>query len=293
MHSNTLERAASKATYDPGAQFELEASEVEYRRTAQGRSLMARIYRPLGAGSFPVVLGLHGGGWNFKDRRAEEPFDRAIASAGALVVAVDLTLAPEAPYPACVQDANYAVRWLKAKAGAWNGDASRIGVFGSSTGGHVAELLAMRPCDPRYSALPFEEDPALDATVDYVITRSPISDTFARFENAQAMQSAMMVKFNERFFVPWETIHEANPREILERREAIALKPLLIMQGALDDNVRPAPQTRFVEAYRAAGGSCDYTIFEDCGHEWVATPGPQTDRAYELAKDFIARQVNA
>ena len=285
--------AASKATYNPDARFELEVSEVEYRRAARGRSLMARIYQPLGTGPFPVVLDLHGGGWNFKDRHAEEPFDRAIASAGALVVAVDLTLAPEAPYPACVQDANFAVRWLKAKAGAWNGDASRIGVFGSSTGGHVAELLAMRPRDPRYCALPFQEDPALDATVDYVITRSPISDTFARFENAQAMQSAMMVKFNERFFVPWETIHEANPREILERREAIVLKPLLIMQGALDDNVRPAPQTRFVETYRAAGGSCDYTIFEGCQHEWVATPGPQTDRAHEMAKAFIARHVNA
>ena len=42
--------------------------------------------------------------------------DRAIAGSGVHVVAVDLTLAPEAPYPACVQDANYAVRWLKMKA---------------------------------------------------------------------------------------------------------------------------------------------------------------------------------
>jgi acetyl esterase/lipase len=282
----------SKATYDPGARFELKVTEVEYRRSAHGRSLMARIYQPLGTGPFPVVLDLHGGAWNFKDRHAEEPFDRALASAGALVVAVDLTLAPEAPYPACVQDANYAVRWLKAKAGAWNGDVSKIGVFGSSSGGHVAQLLAMRPRDARYNALPFQEAPALDATVDYVLARSPISNTFARFQNAQTMKNVAMVKLNEAFFVPWETIHEANPQEILDRREAIALTPFLIMQGALDDNVRPAAQTLFVEAYRALGGSCDYTIFEGCGHEWVATPGPQTDRAHEVAKNFIARQVN-
>jgi acetyl esterase/lipase len=293
MGSSAARSTASEATYDPGARFELKVSEVEYRRTARGRSLMARIYQPLGTGPFPVVLDLHGGAWNLKDRRAEEPFDRAIASAGALVVAVDLTLAPEAPYPACVQDANYAVRWLKAKAGAWNGEASRIGVFGSSTGGHVAELLAMRPRDPRYNAFPLEENPALDATVDYVIARSPISNPFERCQNMQAMGKTAMVKFHETFFVPWETIHEANPHEILDRREAIALKPLLIMQGSLDDNVLPALQTRFVEAYRAAGGSCDYTIFEDCQHEWVATPGPQTDRAHEMAKAFIARHVNA
>ena len=293
MGSDAARSTASKVTYDPGAKFEVKVSEVEYRRTAQGRSLMARIYQPLGTGPFPVVLELHGGGWNFKDRLAEEPFDRVLATAGALVVAVDLTLAPEAPYPASVQDANYAVRWLKAKAGAWNGDASRIGVFGSSTGGHLAELLAMRPRDPRYNALPLPENPALDATIAYVIARSPISDTFGRFQNAQEMGHAVLVKFHETFFVPSQTVHEANPQEILERGEAIALAPFLIMQGALDDNFRPALQTRFVETYRAAGGACDYTIFEDCQHEWVATPGPQTDRAHEMAKAFIARQVNA
>jgi acetyl esterase/lipase len=284
--------ASSKATYNLDVRFELQVSEVEYRRNSQGRSLMARIYQPMGAGPFPVVLDLHGGAWNFKDRHAEEPFDRALASAGALVVAVDLTLAPEAPYPASVQDANYAVRWLKAKAGAWNGDASRIGVFGSSTGGHLAELLTMRPRDPRYNALPLQDNPALDATIDYVIARSPISNPFERCQHMQAMGNSAMVKLHEAYFVPWETIHEGNPHEILDRREAISLTPLLIMQGGLDDNVRPALQTRFVEAYRAAGGACDYTIFEDCQHEWVATPGPQTDRAYELAKAFIARQVN-
>ena len=184
---------------------------------------MARIYQPAGPGPFPVILELHGGAWNAKDRHAEEPFDRAIASAGALVVAVDMTLAPEAPYPACIQDANFAVRWLKAKAKDWNGDVSRLGVFGSSSGGQVAELLMLRPHDPRYGALPLADNPKLDATIDYVLTRSPISDTFARYENAETMKNAGMVKNNTTFFVPWETIHESNPREILERREKVTL----------------------------------------------------------------------
>jgi len=285
--------AAGKASYDPGAKFDLAVSEMEYRRNAQGRSLKARIYRPVGPGPFPVLLDLHGGAWNAKDRHAEEPFDRAIATAGALVVAIDLTLAPEAPYPACVQDANYGVRWLKAKAKTWNGDVSRFGIFGSSSGGHVAELLSLRPHDLRYNAVPLPEAPKLNTTVDYVALRSPISNTFARYENAKALNDASMVKNNETFFVPWETIHESNPQEILDRRERVTLKPLLIMQGALDTNVRPAAQTKFVESYRAAGGLCDYTIFEGCVHEWVAQPGPQTDRAHEMVKAFIARHINA
>ena len=283
--------AAATTRYDPAARFDLTVSELEYRRTAKGRSLLARIYQPSGPGPFPVVLDLHGGAWNAKDRRAEEPFDRALAAAGALVVAVDLTLAPEAPYPACVQDASYALRWLKARAKTWGGDASRIGVFGSSSGGHVAELLALRPGDARYNAIPFAG--GLSAQVDYVLMRSPISNTFARFENAQAHKVDAMIKNNQTFFVPWDTIHEANPQEILDRKEKVTLKPFLIMQGALDSNMLPAFQTKFVESYRAAGGSCDYTIFEGCEHEWVAQPGPETDRAHEMAKAFIARQVNA
>src|SRR6476646_10701282 len=123
------------SAYDPDARFDVVVSDVEFRRNAAGRLLMARIYQPKGKGPFPTVLDLHGGAWNRKDRLAEEPMDRAIAASGVLVVAIDMTLAPEAPYPACVQDANYGVRWLKSKAAGWNGDASKIGIYGSSSGG--------------------------------------------------------------------------------------------------------------------------------------------------------------
>jgi acetyl esterase len=283
--------ADATPAYDPTARFEITVSEVEFRRTAAGRTLMARIYQPTGAGPFPTVLDLHGGAWNAKDRHAEEPMDRALAASGILVVAIDMTLAPEAPYPACVQDANYGVRWLKAKAPSWNGDPSKIGVYGSSSGGHVAELLGMRPRDARYNAIPLPEAPHVDATVAYVAMRSPISDPYARFQNAERLKRDSMVKNHTTFFKPWETIHESNPQEILERREAVTLVPLLVMQGALDDNVLPAVQEKFTRTYRAAGGDCQYQLFEGCEHEWVATPGPQTDRARETVKAFIARQL--
>jgi acetyl esterase/lipase len=285
--------AAGAPVYDPAAKFDLTASEVEFRRNSAGRMLMARIYQPKAPGPFPTVLDLHGGAWNRKDRFAEEPMDRALAASGLLVVAVDMTVAPEAPYPACVQDANYAVRWLKANAASWNGDAAKIGVYGSSSGGHVAELLAMRPRDPRYSAIPLAAAPNIDATVAYVATRSPISNTFARYENAERRANAAMVKANKVFFNPWETIHESNPQEILEREEKVTLVPFLIMQGALDDNMLPEVQEKFAKTYNAAGGDCDYRLFEGAVHEWVAEPGPLTDKAREVVKDFIARQLKA
>ena len=284
--------ARAVAAYDPAARLEITASEVELRPNQAGRMLMARIYRPHGVGPFPTVLDLHGGAWNAKNRLAEEPMDRSVASSGVLVVAIDMTLAPEAPYPACVQDANYAVRWLKWKAASWNGDPSKIGVYGSSSGGHVAELLALRPRDKRYNAIPLPEAPHVDATVAYVAMRSPISDPYARFQNAEKLKRDSMVANHTTFFKPWETIHEGNPQEILERHEAVPHVPMLIMQGALDDNVLPAVQEKFAATYNAAGGKCQYELFEGSVHEWVAQPGPQTDRAREMVKAFIARHVN-
>ncbi|HEV2983905.1 MAG TPA: alpha/beta hydrolase [Vicinamibacterales bacterium] len=291
--SDRAARANTGTAYDPAARFEIKVSEVEFRRNAAGRMLMARIYQPNGAGPFPTLLDLHGGAWNAKDRHAEEPMDRALAGSGVLVVAIDMTLAPEAPYPACVQDANYGVRWLKLKAASWHGDPSKIGVYGSSSGGHVAELLGMRPRDARYNAIPLPEAPKVDATVAYIATRSPISNTYARFQNAVEKKRDSMIANNKTFFNPWETIFESNPQEILERHEQVTLEPLLIMQGALDDNVLPAVQEKFAAAYKAAGGHCEFHVFEGSEHEWVAKEGPQTDRAREMVKAFIARQMKA
>ncbi len=282
-----------KTAYDPAASFELKVSEVEFRRTASGRTLMARIYQPQGGGPFPALLDLHGGAWNHKDRLANEPMDRAVAVSGLLVVAIDMTLAPEAPYPASVQDANYGVRWLKSKAAEWNGDALNLGILGSSSGGHIAQLLSMRPRDPRYNAIPLPGATSADATVAYVATRSPISDTYARYQQAEKMKREGMIRNNKAFFQPWDTILEGNPQQILDRREPVTLPPLLIMQGGLDDNVLPAVQEKFAASYRTAGGVCELHVFEGCEHEWVAKPGPQTDRAHEMVKAFIARNATA
>lgn len=272
--------------YDPEAKYEIDVSEVPLRRTPGGRQLMARVYRPRADGKtagkkaarFPTLLDLHGGAWYRKDRTANEPMDRAVAASGMLVVAIDMTLAGEAPCPACVDDARYGVRWLKETAREWNGDAARLGVLGSSSGGHVAQLVAMKPGQGEELA--------------YVATRSPISDPYARWQQAEKTQRAHLIEASRSFFRPWETIFEANPQKVLERREAKRLPPMLILQGGLDENVLPAIQERFAAAYRAAGGECELVVFEGCEHEWIAQPGPQTERAHEVLKAFIARQLN-
>jgi alpha-beta hydrolase superfamily lysophospholipase len=88
-----------------------------------------------------------------------------------------------------------------------------------------------------------------------------------------------------------ETIHESNPQEILDRKGKINLVPMLIMAGSLDDNVLPRFQTKFAASYKAAGGQVQFEIFEGGVHDWVAEEGPLTDRARQMVKAFIARQL--
>jgi acetyl esterase/lipase len=277
--------------YDPAGKFEIAVRETEFRRSSN-RMLMARIYQPEGAGPFPVLLDLHGGAWNNQDRTANAPMDEALARSGILVAAIDLTVAPETPYPASVADANYGIRWLKANAQKWNGEATTLGALGSSSGGHIVELCALRPHDPRYNVHRLTQVPDVDATLLYVVTRSPVSDPYERYLNAERRGRAEMMQFSKTYFDPWETIHEGNPQEILDRREPVTLPPLLIMQGELDDNVLPEVQEKFANSYRAAGGECRYEVFMGCEHRWVAEPGPQTDRAAEMVKEFVALQLS-
>jgi acetyl esterase/lipase len=188
-----------------------------------------------------------------------------------------------------VQDGHYAVRWLKWKAPSWNGDPSTLGILGSSSGGHVGQLIALKPRDPKYAAIPLAGAPQLDATIRYLATRSPISNTVARYRQAEKMKRDHMIKNNRNYWVPWETIEEGNPQYILERKDHGKLPPLLVMQGGLDDNVLPELQEKFVAAWRATGADARLEVFEGCEHEWVKDPGPQTDRAHEMVKAFIAR----
>lgn len=278
-------------TYDPAASHEVEVWEEDFRHTGQ-RMLLARIYRPSGPGPFPVLLDLHGGAWTFKDRMANAGMAAAMAASGILTVSVDLRLGGEAPYPASVQDAHYAIRWLKVKAHDWRGDPSTMGLLGSSSGGHLAQLIGMRPHDARYGALTLEGHDEVDARVRYVATRSPISDPLARYNNAVARGRQEMVERHHVYFDPFDDIEEGNPQLILERGEPVELPPMLVMQGGLDDNVLPAIQQTFAESYRAAGGECELAVFEGCGHTWILEPGPETERAHDMVKAFIARQLH-
>jgi len=96
---------------------------------------------PIGAGPFPVVVWIHGGGWDRGDRglSAAGP-QQGLLGAGYAVVSVDYRLSAEAVFPAQIDDIKAAIRFVRAHTADFNLDTTRIGVWGDSAGGQLAAL---------------------------------------------------------------------------------------------------------------------------------------------------------
>ena len=281
----------SSVEYNPAARFDVETTDRVYLEHG-GVSLQATIYQPQGEGPFPGLLDIHGGRWFLNDRSHDYPMNLALAASGIVVVAVDFRLAPEHPYPVQVVDANYAIRWMKAQAGQLNIDPEAVGALGCSSGGHTVALNGMRPRDPRYASLPLPGGEGVDASLRYMLCCWPVLDPHARYLWAREIGDDRFIGPTESYFGDHSNIHEGNPQEALDRGEEVELPPAIIIQGTNDSNIPLFIPHKFEAAYRAAGGHVELELFEGMPHGFGNMPGPESERAIELMKGFIARQLS-
>lgn len=104
-----------------------------------------RVYDPSGSGDLPIVAFLHGGGFVMGSLDGHDPVCRELAHrVGCIVVSVDYRLAPEHPFPAGLDDAEAAVRWLQRHGREVGGDPERLAVAGDSSGGNFAAAVSLR-----------------------------------------------------------------------------------------------------------------------------------------------------
>jgi len=114
--------------------------DLEYAQV-DGISLRLDLYlpdRPSGE-SLPVVVWIHGGGWRAGSK--ERTIAPRVLGDEYVVASIDYRLSQQAVFPAQIHDCKAAVRWLRAHAGIYRIDPDRIGVWGSSAGGHLVALL--------------------------------------------------------------------------------------------------------------------------------------------------------
>jgi acetyl esterase len=115
-------------------------------------SIPARLYTPKKLRQVnalaPCLVFFHGGGWVIGDLDSHDVVCRKLADEGELIViSVDYRLAPEHKFPAAVDDAITATRWIADNAKQFDIDASRLTVGGDSAGGNLAAVVAISARD--------------------------------------------------------------------------------------------------------------------------------------------------
>lgn len=119
-----------------------------------GGDLHIRAYASATGGLRPALMYFHGGGFLLGDLDSHDGVCRALAKdSGAVIIAVDYRLAPEHPFPAGVDDAYAATRWVAANAERLGIDPRNISVSGDSAGGNFATVVAIRCRDAGGPAL--------------------------------------------------------------------------------------------------------------------------------------------
>jgi acetyl esterase/lipase len=125
------------ATAAGHAQGTRKTADVEYARVGE-LSLKLDLYQPAGEGA-PLLVWLHGGAWE-RGSKSPMPLERLVAR-GFAIASVDFRPASVSPFPAQVHDVKAALRFLRSQADRFGYDATRIGILGASSGGHLAALV--------------------------------------------------------------------------------------------------------------------------------------------------------
>jgi len=228
-------------------------SDVVYAEVS-GETLKLDAFTPEGTGPFPVCILVHGGGWTKGDKHNNfRTLLGPLGEAGFVWFSINYRLAPKHRFPACVEDVDTAIRWVKAHASEYQGDVRRIALIGESAGGHLVSFSAARAkADTRVAAVvPFYAPNDLEL---------------------QARQNLLTPAWATTLFgitmmdeAAWKTIREASPTNYVSS----GMPPFLMVHGSADDRVAVTQSHLFQSKLKAARNTCDLLIVEGAGHGLV------------------------
>src|SRR5436853_6756769 len=171
---------ASAREYEVTVRSDIEFAEHD------GTKLLGDLYAPKGLQKAPVLVAVHGGGWQIGDRKFYTNWARYLAKNGCAVFAIEYRLMKPGvkTWPGAVYDTKAAVQFVRAKAGDLGIDAERIGMIGDSAGAHLSSLVALAGDEPLFSA-EYRSDPhaAVSPKVKTVIGFYGVYDMAAQWEH--------------------------------------------------------------------------------------------------------------
>lgn len=188
-----------------------------------------RLYVPPGGPPHPLTVFFHGGGFVFGDLDAYDEVARRLCREGRSVVAsVDYRLAPEAPFPAAVEDAEAATRWAAAHARELGGEASRLIVAGDSAGGNLAAVVSRRVRLPSGTRLAGQAliYPVTDVRPAQYASRTAFADGYG-------LTSEAMRWFGEQYAPSHDAKHHPDASPILAT-DLSGLPPAFVLTAEFD-----------------------------------------------------------
>jgi len=230
------------------------------------------IYVPSGTGPFPLVLMIHGGGWDAGDK-ATAGIDMAmkITPAGIAVASVNYRFLREAPFPAQIEDCLTALNWLRDHAAQYKINPDKIGVVGHSAGGHLTALLTTVAGTPAFGACSSACKPVQAAVVISGVTdlRKEAGWPHGPFVFGKVYDS--------------DTALLASPVHYVHA----GLPPFLIIHGSKDSLVPVNQANLFTEALKKAGTEVTLRIVPDRDHDVMRYEG------FDGIKKFFERTLKS
>ncbi|MBL8868027.1 MAG: alpha/beta hydrolase [Gemmataceae bacterium] len=249
-----------------------------------GEKMLLDIARPTTPGPHPAVVCLHGGAWKFgkKDhlsktsRYLDVEFGTGkkslvewLAGEGYVAVSVGYRLMPKHKFPAPVEDAKTAIRFLRANAARFDLDPDRIGTIGYSAGGHIAALVGTTTTEAGFEGTLYREQSSrVNCVVDFF---GPTDLTL--YTEAEGVEAAIFKPLlGARYRENPEIYRKASPIEHVTKDAP----PFLILHGTADILVPIIHSERFHKKLVDAGAKSELTTLPGEGHGWTGAVAVKT-----------------
>jgi acetyl esterase/lipase len=253
-----------------------------------------------GSGPFPVIINIHAGGFKFGDKgMVNETIGKAFLNAGYAIASINYRLSGEAIFPAGLQDAKAAVRFLRANAAKFNLNPDKIVSFGQSAGGNLAAMLGTTAGVAEF------DDPALgnagvsskvQAVIDWfgptdflqMDAQAKAQGCSADNQTHNAADSFESAYIGAAIQTVPDQVKKSNPITYISKNAV----PFLIQKGDQDCTV-PIENTKMLaDALKAAGSDVTYTLLKGTGHgDTGSTPVFESQENIQVVLDFLKAKL--
>lgn len=254
---------------------------------ADGHNLAADIFTPVETpeNPRPAIVFLHGGSWMFGKPSQFHYHAAYLASRyGFFAMSVDYRLSGEAQFPAALQDAKCAIRWVRSKAKEYNIDPERIVIAGGSAGAHLSSMVLTTAGIPEYEGNSGNNEYPSHVNLGVLFN--------GEFDMWDLVEKGSLIDAMEKFM-------GGKPEEIPGRYSDLSsvhrihkyVPPVLLLHGMVDKCVSHDQSIAFYNRLNAVGGHAEIALYNDKPHAWFNNE-PDRTITVERMERFLVEQFN-